>query len=826
MKRRLFAVLTALLSIISVKAVGFTVSGVVTDSIGEPEPYATIRVYATSDTVKPKSMGVTSENGVFNLSLSESGKYVLKVMSVGRRPIAKTFSVNVSHPKADLGTIIIYNDDKTLDEITVTAVRPVVTKEIDRIGYDVQADEESKTSMLDEMLRKVPLVSVDADGTITVKGSSDFKIYKNGRPNNSFTKNAKDIFKAIPASMIKKIEVITDPGAREDAEGVGAILNIVTIENTITTGFMGNVSLSYNSSNNLPTPNFWGSAQIDKVTLSLYAGTSPFARRSHKSKSETKTHYNDSGNDLYSQSRSATSGIGTWFGLDASYELDSLNLFTAEVGGYIHNISYTTNGINMMNSATGDLIYRYNSITKTDPSRYHNINGSFNYQRSTHRPGERYTLSYQIATTDQTQNSITNYDDEENMPVAYSGIVSDFKLNFIEHTFQADWSRIYKEIHTLDLGLKYINRNNHSITHQNYIDYLDMPELDFKHITHVAAVYADYRVKLNRFSLRGGLRYEFSRLEARYADDDPNHSNFSSNMNDVVPNAAVSYTINDSNTLKLSYSTRINRPGISYLNPQVSETPTSVSKGNPDLGSARNSSISLNYSLVGQKFNIDFTAGYSFTNNDIIAIQYIKNDIIYSDYANAGRNRAFNAGAFIQWIAGKKTTVMINANGGYQHYKNPSFNITNGGWRGNVFARVSQKLPWEIQGSIYGFFNTGGISGLYSKYESIGISKLGYGLSLQRSFLKEKRLTLRVSTWNPIYPSHTSYRTESLNLPYTSVTRSWNLNPRSFQFSISYRFGSMSTQVKKTVKSITNDDLTGGKMGGDEASSTTSSQGQ
>ena len=92
----------------------------------------------------------------------------------------------------------VSNDDKMLGEITVTAVRPVVTKEIDRIGYDVQADDESKTSTLEEMLRKVPLVSVDTDGTITVKGSSDFKIYKNGRPNNSFTKNAKDIFKAIP----------------------------------------------------------------------------------------------------------------------------------------------------------------------------------------------------------------------------------------------------------------------------------------------------------------------------------------------------------------------------------------------------------------------------------------------------------------------------------------------------------------------------------------------------------------------------------------------------------------------------------------------------
>lgn len=86
-----------------------------------------------------------------------------------------------------------------------------------------------------------------------MKGSTDFKIYKNGRPNNSFTRNAKEIFKSIPASMIKKIEVITDPGAREDAEGTSAILNIVTIENTVMKGAMGSVGINYQSPG-LPSP--------------------------------------------------------------------------------------------------------------------------------------------------------------------------------------------------------------------------------------------------------------------------------------------------------------------------------------------------------------------------------------------------------------------------------------------------------------------------------------------------------------------------------------------------------------------------------------------
>ena len=819
MKRCLNAALFALISLILSQASAYNVRGIVADNTGEPEAYATVRIYPAADTSKVSSMGITKDNGQFNLSLDRTGKYLLKVVSIGRQPLQKEFVVTSSTTSVDLGTLTVSNDDKMLGEITVTAVRPVVTKEIDRIGYDVQADDESKTSTLEEMLRKVPLVSVDTDGTITVKGSSDFKIYKNGRPNNSFTKNAKDIFKAIPASMIKKIEVITDPGAREDAEGVGAILNIVTLENTITKGFMGNASLSYNTRNNFPTPNFWGSAQIDKVTLSLYAGVNPFPRRSNKYTSEQRNHYNDSGNDLLSTSRGSYSGIGTWFGVDASYELDSLNLFTAEFGGYAHNINQDYYGLTQMTSQTGDLIYKYNSTQLTSPSKYFDINGGFNYQRSTKRPGERFTLSYQIATTDQTQNTDRRYYETFNMPVNYTGTISEFKLNFIEHTFQFDWSRMYAKIHTLDLGLKYINRNNHSITHENYIDFLDMPKINFKHTTHVAAAYADYRVQLKKFSLRGGLRYEFSRLEARYANEDADHSDFASNMSDLVPNAAVSYNINDSNTLKLSYSTRINRPGISYLNPQVSETPTTVSKGNPDLGSARNSSITLNYSLIGQKFNIDFSAGYTFTNNDIIEVQYLKDDRIYSDYANAGRNKSFNSGAFIQWIAGKKTTLMFNLNGGYDHYRNPSLNINHGGWSGRIYTRLSQKLPWDIQGSASLFYHTGSVMGLYSDYRPIGISSLNYGISLQRSFLKEKRLTISLSTWNPIFSSRRCSKVEYFNLPYTSINKTWNQSSKSFQISVAYRFGSMNTQVKKTVKSISNDDLTGGKLGGESSSS-------
>lgn len=788
----------------------YNVKALISDSIGEPEAFATVRVYQSTDTTKIAAMGVTKDNGTIDLPLDAAGSYKLKVFSIGRAELSRQFNVNNNNPTADLGNLIVRSDDKMLGEVTVTAARPIVTKEIDRIGYDVQADEESKTNTLDEMLRKVPLVSVDADGTIKVKGSADFKIYKNGRPNNSFTKNAKEIFKAIPASMIKKIEVITDPGAREDAEGVGAILNIVTLENTIMKGMMGNLSLNYSTVSDYPAPNFWGSGQIDKVNISLYAGMSRISERQSRNKSRSEGTYDDSGNIQRSESEGSNKGSVSWFGLDGSYELDSLNLFTAEFGGYYYDITPISAGTESRYAPDGSMIYSFSTSTRQNPYRYFDINGNFNYQHSTKRPGETLTASYMVSTTNQTNNSSQRYSDMINMPVPYTGIDSDFKLDFIEHTLQFDWCRPFADIHTIDLGAKYIYRDNHSRTQQNYIGFHEEPLLDFSHHTHVAAAYADYRVRLGRLSLRGGLRYEFSRLSASYADN--NNESFASNLSDWVPNAAIAYNINDANTIKLSYGTRINRPGISYLNPAVNQSPTSTSGGNPDLGSARNSSLSLNYNLISRKVNIDFTAGYSFTNNDIIAVQHIENDHLYQGYANAGHNKSFNTGLFLQWTAGKKTTVMLNGNATYNHYDNPSLNITNNGWGGNAYLRLSQRLPWNIMGNLFGAIWTGSINGLYGESRPQGISKLNYGLSLQRSFLKEDRLTLRLSTWNPFYPNQTRYKSTTTNLAYNSTSYTYQRQYFNLQIAVSYRFGSINAQVKKTATKIENDDLTGRKI--------------
>lgn len=695
--------------------------------------------------------------------------------------------------------------DYLLDAVTVTAQKPLVTKEIDRIGYDVQADTEAKTSQLDEILKKVPLVSVDPDGTIKIKGSTDFKVYKNGRPNSSFTRNAKDIFKAIPASMIKKIEVITDPGSREDAEGTAAILNIVTMGNTIIKGVMGNANLNYSKHLSFPSPYLWLQTQLDKVNLSLYGGYNKQNDRYSRSESESKYKYSDSGNEISSSASSRSRGEVGYFGLEGSYEPDTLNLITAEFNGYTYNFRSDSYGHIQMNDAAGNMIYSYSTHQFSNPIRYFDLDGGLNWQRSTRRKGENITLSYMISTTNQTQNNLTEYDNEVNMPVAYSGILNDFTLDYIEHTGQIDWTRPINDFNKFDIGAKYINRNNHSINNQDYFDW-ETRHSDFTHNTQVLAAYFDYRLNWKNIGARAGLRYEYSHLSAKYRDG--SNEPFSADLSDWVPNAAISWNINPAHTLKLGYSTRINRPGISQLNPAVISSPTSISSGNPDLRSSRHQSVNLNYNHISRNFNLDLGTSYSFINNAVIAVQeLLPGDIVRSGYANSGHNKWFNIALWMDYTPWSKTSFMLNTNLNYAHSSNPSLGISSHGWGGYGYIRVRQQLPWDL--TLTGYLNSYiSTPSLYGNSKFDFASQAHYGLTLQKSMLKEKRLSIRLSINNPFGRKAQKWESTPENMGYAGYSRSYSYgNSNDWGIQISYRFGSLNASVKKTSKSINNDDV-------------------
>ena len=801
-------VLSLFFSLVSVVvfADGYKVKGIVVDSLGVGETYATLRIYIDTDTVKPVIVGVTDIDGQFQQTIKSAGKFRLNIHSVGKQNIDIPFAVSTSSPIVDLGTLRTHETSTTLSEVEVVAQRPLVSREIDRIGYDVQADEDSKTSTVIEMLRKVPMVNVDGENKITVRGSSNFKIYKNGRPNNTFTNNPKEVLSSIPASMIKRIEVITEPGAKYDAEGVGAIINIITNDDTVIKGVMGNVGMYSTTTNPVPKPNMWLSSQIDKVTFSINAAYNHMSSKETQHSSETTYKYKESGSELNTMSKGNNPGDLMWVSTEASYELDSLNLFTAEFGGYYYDVNAKGEQTTLMSDANGDMISSYSSRYNYPSYRYFDFNGNLNYQRLTRRKGEAITLSYMLSTTNQAREQYQSYYDMVNAPMNYSENISDFDLNFIEHTFQADWTRPLNKNNTIDVGAKYILRDNNSKTNQEYVGVSSLHS-DFSHITNVAALYADYRLNIGKWGARAGMRYEYSHLKADYKDG--SNPDFSSNLNDWVPSASLSWKPNDINSFTLNYATRINRPGISYLNPAVEEYPFSTSQGNPDLSSTRHNSVKFSYMFIKPKLNFNISAGYEFSDNVITTYQYVEEDHIYSTYGNIGDRRSLNFSAYMQWTIAPKTSFMMNVNVSHNRYDNNAIGANLSRWTLQGYSQISQQLPWKLKLTLSLYGMSGNVSDAYS-YGEITKGALQHSISLRRTFLKEDRLSVALMINNP-FNSSGEYQYHTVNGDYVGLTKNKMYNYRTAGLTVSYRFGSLNAQVKKTAKSIENDDLIGRK---------------
>ncbi len=709
---------------------------------------------------------------------------------------------------ADNSTEIKFDCDTTLlNEIVVKAQRQLITRQIDRIGYDVQADPEMQTSTLTDILRKVPMVSVDGEGNISVRNST-FKVYKNGKPNHSFTNNAKDIFAAIPASSVKRIEVITDPGAKEDAEGTGVILNIVTMDNRPIKGVLGTASLSMNSRIPLPLPRLWLTTQIGNVNLSLSGGYNHQTYHSNKSAETARGTYLTTGNTLSTEEMSRSMSDNGYANIEASYEPDTLNLFTAEFG--IN--PYSGHGYGWQRTVMSDgtaPVYSYTQDYTRPVNRYTDISGVFNYQRSTRRPGETITLSYQVASTGQRSHMLTEYSPQVNMPVGYSGIDNSSKLNFIEHTAQLDWTRPFNPHHTLRLGGKYIFRQNHSISAIQYTGSHSTSN-DFRHRTQVGAAYLDYRITYGSVNARAGLRYEYSRLDARFIDGSA--PDFGSDLNDLVPNAALQWQINGQSNVRANFSTAIQRPGIAFLNPAVNESPYMVSKGNPDLESARVNTLNLNYNLSRNKIYLDASLTYVFANNQICDVRTIEGDVINLTYDNGDRQRMFYGNIYVQWSPGDKTQLTASLMGGMGRCYSPRTGAKVQRWVWKPSVYVSQRLPWKLRLGASCYYDDGYIYNVYQYIVPFGAARFYYSLSLQRQFLADNRLTVQLYANNLFLPSTQHSTIHSVNSDYVGTRNSYFFNRDYFGVNISLRFGSLKSEVKKTGHTISNDDLQGKRL--------------
>ena len=692
---------------------------------------------------------------------------------------------------------------QTLDEVVVAQRRKLIKNDIDKLTYDVQHDKTAQTKTTLEILKKIPLVTVDGQENIRVQGSTSFKVYRNGHPDPSLSgQNLKDILKAIPASTIKRIEVITDPGAKYDAEGTTAILNIVMMSNTKLQGVSGKVNSDVNSHGSVRLGTYL-ITKVGKLTTAVNYNLRKQGRKQTENNREEVYNYVKTGEQKRVYGTSSTAATIHFGNIGASYEIDSLNLLTASTTFIGYKADANTQSTTERWNKSNQLIYKFDSDVTTPGYSYFNLGGRLDYQHKTHLDGEVLTLSYMLAATRQHTIFHQMYNNMVNFPVSYTSYDRNTRNHFTEHTFQIDYVRPFGKYHKIESGTKYILRYNNSTSLMDYQGTTTDMESNFKHNAQVAAAYLSYIFTAGKWAARAGLRYEFTRMKASYPDG--SNADYHANLNDWVPSASLQYKISDGQTLKFSYNTSINRPGIGYLNPAVISTPTAVSFGNANLGSSRNQALHLEYMLVTSKLTLQLSPYYSYTNNGIGHILYEQNRKDVSTYQNVLKSKVFGISSYTEWTPFTGTSFTLNADIRYARITLPTPYIKNSGCGGDIYFNWEQKVPWKLT-------LTTSIGGEYGNrvYDPYAIEGhwFYYDFTLTRRFFKDK-LTVSISAESPFIKERSStYRI--VQGDYTGYERSV-MYPQRFNIGFSWSFGKLKASVKTAARSIENDDLVGSK---------------
>lgn len=778
------------------------ISGTLLDSLSrQPEAFATLRIRRSGRKEVVKALATDAE-GRFSVTVDSGRSYEFEFVSIGKAPLRLTLAPSTA---TELGTLLMHEAGQTLGTATVTAQRPLVKAEVDKLTYAMADDPESRSSTLLEMLRKVPMVTVDGEDNIKVKGSASFQVHVNGKPDKMMTANPSLIFKTYPASTIKRIEVITRPGAKYDAEGVAGILNIITETETRTTGY--NFSPSLQWSDRGYGIGAFGTTQLDKLTFSLNFGAGHNDHGNIWNSSERET-FDDPQNHLLTTSTLGNgNGTYTYGTLEASYDFTAKDLLSLSVGLWGYNGETTSSGETIMQNADREQAYKYNS-SGTQEQKMLNINVSLDYQH-TFKEAETFTFSYRLGTSPNRNTSRFAYFGLTDVPDALrlTDLYQRPNLKSHEHTWQADYTRTFASKHTFSAGAKYIYRLNRSDNSEFMrpagsdagFEFDPERSLHYRHRSGVAAAYAEYKLALGKFSLQAGLRDELFKARVDYPDG--KRPAFSRTINDLVPSVNLGYSLGPAQMVSAGYALRIARPGIDQLSPYVErEGAETVSYGNPALESETSHNLEANFSRFSTKFSINAGLSYSLSTNGLMSHSFVKDGVLHTTQANHLHRKELALSLFLNWTVASGTNLNLNANGSYADYRSYRTADRNHGFSASAWFGATQQLPWKLKASLW----MGGNTKQPGLQENAG-AFFFHNLSLTRDFLKDDRLNVTLYASSPFRPRYTIEH-EQRSSTFRSTT-SARINIFRYGISFRYRLGTLKATVKKVARTINNTDV-------------------
>lgn len=602
---------------------------VVDGSTGQPLDFATVSLFTVADSSLVGG-NTTQATGEFVVE-APLGEYFVKIEFLVYQPrIISPVTLTKQERIVDLGMIELAPEAEQLAEVIVTAEKSTMQMGLDKKVFNVGKDLASQGGTASELLDNVPTLQVDVEGNLSLRGSTGVRILINGRPSGLIGSDPAAGLRSIPANMIEKVEVITNPSARYEAEGMAGIVNIV-LKKDDRGGLNGSFDLIAGAPLNLGTS---VNLNYRRDAFNFFVNYGLSYREGPGGGSQTNTFTRPEGTFITLQESDRNrSGINNSLRFGADYSFSENSVLT--VAGIVrrgddnnYNETRYFDYFNSLDNPTG-AVFRGDNETEEEWRKEINLS----YVKTFDREGQKFTadIRYQDDTEREGSDLRNRFLDVDLNPSGREDELQ--RSNNVESSdqliIQSDYIHPFGEEGRIEIGVRGSRRNiDNDFLVEEFLneEWASLPEFsnDFNYDETVAAAYFIIGNKKDRFSWQVGLRPEYSRISTRLIQtEEINDRDF---MN-LFPSAFIGYELPGNNTVQLSYSRRINRPRFWDLNPFFTfSDERNFRSGNPNLDPEFTDSYELSHIKIFDKGSVGSSIYYRRTNNVISRIRRVNED--------------------------------------------------------------------------------------------------------------------------------------------------------------------------------------------------------
>nr|WP_299345234.1 outer membrane beta-barrel family protein [Allomuricauda sp.] len=682
-----------------------SITGTVIDNAqNQPVPYAAIVIKSEDGTTV--TGGITTEDGKFEIKKLPEGSFIVEVQSIGYKTYSQKLVISKKNRKVDIGTVILEEEAEELSEVEVVAERTTIEQRVDRKVINVGKDLTTAGATASDIMNNIPSVNVDAQtGELSLRGNSNVRVMVDGKLSNV---PVAQLLRQIPSTSIKSIELITNPSAKYNPEGMSGIINIVLHKNA-NMGFNGNLNLGYTQG---IRPKYNASLDLNyKVGKFNFYGNygtnigdyfnDGFIFRQDENSQQDFDFFNDNESHLYK--------IGVDFYIN---DKNTLSVFTNQnhfegegigITDVTYNIDPDRNLLQIFSNINDNLSEQYNFNYKLDFAKEgHNIELEIDHNR---------------------------FEDDEDANFASTGATlfpdyMDFVDTRRDQTFiNLDYVNPLDSISKLELGLESrtfetdVDYSSTGLSFNSNGDLVPTPSTNFVYGMDIYSGYVTFSQRYKKWSYQIGARLE----DVQVIADTNQVRAFTDDYQQIYPSAFLTYNVNEKDQLQASFSRRVDRPGLQQVNPiREFATPLISSFGNPSLFPQFTNSYEVNYTKRLKKGSI--TAGVFYRSiedeiNRAVFVDRLDFNKLILTFDNFDNTSAYG----VEVSANYKPTKWWSINGSF-----------------DMFSQTQRGITERLEGE------PGNATEDDIVVENVEVDNTAWNLRMNNSFTVSKKLTLQL----------------------------------------------------------------------------------